>query len=63
MPFNKLDDSTAGKIRPRFKLKSPVDKDELMELIYSQAKEDKTIGVQKQGRSLRLSIPKHAQHT
>jgi hypothetical protein len=63
MPFNKLDDSAAGKIRPRFKLKSPVDKDELMELIFSQAKEDKTIGLQKQGRSLRLSIPKHAQHT
>jgi hypothetical protein len=63
MPFNKLDDSAAGKIRPRFKLKTPLEKDEVMELIYQQAKMDKTIGVQKQPRVIRLAIPKHAQHT
>jgi hypothetical protein len=63
MPFNKLDDSPAGKIRPRFKLKTSIQKEEVMDLIYQQAKNDKTIGVQKHTRVIRLAIPKQAQHT
>jgi hypothetical protein len=63
MPFNKLDESAAGKIRPRFKLKTPLEKDAVMELIYQHAKKDKTISVQKQPRLIRLAIPKQAQHT
>jgi hypothetical protein len=63
MPFNKLDESAAGKIRPRFKLKTPLEKEALMELIYEQAKNDKTISVQRQPRVIRLCIPKQARHT
>ena len=63
MSFNKLDESTAGKIRPRFNLQTPVKKEEVMDLIHSFGKGDDSIIVYKYSRFIRLSIPQKDRHT
>ena len=62
MPFNKLDESTIGKIRPRFKLQTPEKKEAVMALIKSFETNDETIIGNHYDRSIRLSIPKKDQH-
>lgn len=63
MPFNKLDKSKIGKIRPRFKLVSPESKVDIIRLIRKAADETKTIDcIQQQSRFLRISIPLEKQH-
>jgi hypothetical protein len=43
MSFNKLDESTAGKIRPRFNFETPLKKEEIMDLIHLHGTNDHTI--------------------
>lgn len=62
MPFNKLDDTTAGKIRPRFKLITSLTKEEIMNLIHIKAEEDPTIINSRFDRFIKLSIPKKDSH-
>ena len=63
MVFNKLDDSAAGKIRPRFKLESPESMETIMHLIMKAAKEDKTIvSLQQQNRFIKITIPENEKH-
>ena len=63
MSFNKLDESTAGKIRPRFNFETPLKKKEIMNLIHSQGSSDPTIVCSKYSRFIRLSMPKKQLHT
>jgi hypothetical protein len=63
MPFNKLDHSTVGQIRPRFKLTTTKPKEEIMALIVGKAKEDKTVAVHSYSKFIKLGIPKKEQHT
>jgi len=63
MSFNKFDESTAGKIRPRFNLQTPLHKEEIMEVIHRHSYNDPTIISSKYSRFIRLSIPKKEQHT
>lgn len=62
MPFNKLDDSAAGSIRPRFKLESPVVKEELMEVILHHIKQDDTLVYNTYDRFIKISVPEKEQH-
>lgn len=62
MPFNKLDETTAGKIRPRFKLESPVPKEELMEVVLHHIKQDKSIIYNSYERFIKITIPPEEQH-
>lgn len=63
MVFNKLDDSAAGKIRPRFKLESPESMETIMHLIMKAAQEDKTIvSLQQQNRFIKITIPENEKH-
>jgi hypothetical protein len=62
MPFNKLDDSAAGKIRPRFKLQTPLDIDSIMDIIAGHSQETPDVHCRRHARVLRLSIPKDDQH-
>ena len=43
MPFNKLDHTAVGKIKPRFKLQTVESKDKMLELIISEVSKDETI--------------------
>jgi hypothetical protein len=62
MPFNKLDETTAGKIRPRFKLESPVEKSELMAIIVASIKSDRSLIYNTYDRFIKISIPPQEQH-
>jgi hypothetical protein len=62
MPFNKLDDTAAGKIRPRFRLKTSLDKDEIMDIIHGHGEEDETVVNSKYDRFIKLTIPKKDRH-
>jgi hypothetical protein len=62
MPFNKLDETIAGKIRPRFKLESPASKEKLMTLISEHSKQDTTIIHNTHDRFIKLSVPAKDQH-
>jgi hypothetical protein len=63
MAFNKFDESTAGKIRPRFNFETPLKKEEIMYLIHAQGTSDPTIVCSKYSRFIRLSMPKKQLHT
>lgn len=63
MPFNKLDESTIGKIRPRFKLSTTLTQEEIMHTIYSEAKLDNSISKTMYGRYIKLCMPKKGEHT
>lgn len=58
MPFNKLDDTAAGKIRPRFRLSTSLNKEQVMNLIHEQAELDDSIVNSKYDRFIKLTIPK-----
>lgn len=62
MPFNKLDDTAAGKIRPRFRLSTSLTKEQIMNLIHEQAELDVTIVNSKYDRFIKLTIPKRERH-
>jgi hypothetical protein len=62
MPFNKLDETSAGKIRPRFKLESPVPKEELMEVVIHYLKQDDTLVFNTYQRFIKISVPSKDQH-
>ena len=63
MKFNKLDHTIKGKIRPRFKLESTDQKENIMQIIKLAAEKDDSIDIiQQQSRFLRISIPIKEQH-
>ena len=62
MPFNKLDHSTAGQIRPRFKLEASNSKDDLIAIITDYGKNDNTVVCSSYDRFIKLRIPKKDQH-
>ncbi len=62
MPFNKLDDTPAGKIRPRFRLKTTLGMDEIMNIIHQHGEADDTVVNSKYGRFIKLTIPKKERH-
>lgn len=63
MPFNKLDETAIGKIKPRFKLESPEKIEKIIQLILTEAKNDNTIELNlQQGKYLRINIPEKDQH-
>jgi hypothetical protein len=62
MPFNKLDESAAGKIRPRFKLQTPLDIDPMMDRIAHHCLEADDVHHRRLARVIRLSIPIEEQH-
>lgn len=62
MSFNKFDESAAGKIRPRFNFETPLNKEEMMDIIYLYGQTDPTVVCAKYSRFIRISIPKKEQH-
>lgn len=62
MPFNKLDDTAAGKIRPRFRLKTSLLQEEIMELIHQHGEMDASVINSKYDRFIKLTIPKKDRH-
>jgi len=62
MPFNKLDHTASGKIRPRFKLETPEKKEDIMRMISDHAIDDPTITHSTYTRFIKLSIPNKDQH-
>ena len=62
MPFNKLDHSTAGQIRPRFKLQASQSKEELIKLITKHGEGDSSVICSSYARFIKLKIPKKDQH-
>lgn len=62
MPFNKLDHSTAGQIRPRFKLQASQSKEELIDVIKVHGVNDPTVVCSSYARFIKLKIPKKDQH-
>ncbi len=62
MPFNKLDHTVEGKIRPRFKLKTPEKKEDIMKLISDFTAADPTLTHSTYTRFIKLSIPNKEQH-
>lgn len=62
MPFNKLDDTAIGKIKPRFKLESPESQEDLMALILSEAEKDDTLRFSSFLNQIKLKLPAKDQH-
>ncbi len=62
MPFNKLDETTAGRIRPRFKLESPVPKDEIKDIILNAVKADESLIYNAYDRFIKITVPPRDQH-
>lgn len=63
MKFNKLDQTVKGRIIPRFKLESPIEKIEIIRLIRDAGEKDETINIiQQQSRFLRITVPEKEQH-
>ena len=62
MPFNKLDHTAVGKIKPRFKLQTTENKDKILELIISEAKADLTVKVSNHTNQIKLMLPPTERH-
>jgi len=62
MPFNKLDDTAIGKIKPRFKLESPESKEDMMALILAEAEKDESVRSSSVRHNIRLKLPIKEQH-
>ncbi len=62
MPFNRLNHSILGKIRPRFYLKSMTPSDELKAKVLKGLEKDKTVVGQISSDLILLKIPKVQQH-
>jgi len=62
MPFNKLDDTAIGKIKPRFKLESPESKQDMMALILAEAKKDDTVRSSSHTHHIGIQCPAEHQH-
>jgi hypothetical protein len=62
MPFNKLDHTAIGKIKPRFKLETPESKEMVMRIIINNAKKDPTIVLSTYTHFIKLRYPKTDQH-
>jgi len=62
MPFNKLDHTAIGKIKPRFKLETPEAKEKVMNLIIDEAKTDDSVVLSTFTRFIKLCCPKAHQH-
>jgi hypothetical protein len=62
MPFNKLDHTAVGKIKPRFKLQTPESKDKMLELIIAEAKADETVKVSNHTNQIKLMLPFDERH-
>jgi hypothetical protein len=63
MQFNKRDDSTAGKIRPRFKLKTKLKQNEIMDIIQNASTTYADVVSSKYDRFIRISMPINQLHT
>jgi len=62
MPFNKLDHTAIGKVKPRFKLQTPESKDKMLELIIAEAKSDSTVKVSNHTNQVKLMLPIEERH-
>ena len=63
MPFHKLEKYKIGRIRPRFKLESPLSKEQIIKILRTAAEKNDSVDcIQQQSRFLRLSIPEAEQH-
>jgi len=62
MPFNKLDDTAIGKIKPRFKLETPESKEYMMTLILAEAKKDDSVRTSSHTHHIRVQCPAKHQH-
>lgn len=62
MPFNRLDHSVLGEIRPRFKLKIPLEPELALEQIDKKLTKDKTVSGGRSGQVFFLKIPSWERH-
>ena len=62
MPFNKLDETTAGKIRPRFKLESSVPMEEIKQIVLQSVKSDETLIHNAYDRFIKITVAQEDQH-
>jgi hypothetical protein len=62
MPFNKLDDTAIGKIKPRFKLETSESKEDMMKLILAEAEKDVSIRSSAVLQNIRIKLPTQHQH-
>ncbi len=62
MPFNRLNHSILGDIRPRFYLKTQTDVETCLVKIHDKLKEDKTVAGTRSGDLIFLKTPKNVQH-
>ena len=62
MPFNKLDETAIGKIKPRFKLETTESKEDMMKLILAEAELDKSVRSSSVLQNIRLKLPTEEQH-
>jgi len=62
MPFNKLDDTAIGKIKPRFKLETTESKTDMMALILAEGKKDDTIKIHFVLDSIKIQCPLADEH-
>lgn len=62
MPFNRLNHSILGEIRPRFYLKTTLDPDICAQIIADSAEKDKTVTAVRTNRLIFLKTPSWLQH-
>lgn len=62
MPFNKLDETSLGKIKPRFKLETPESKEDIMALILVESEKDDTVKSSTHTHHIKIKLPSKDQH-
>ena len=62
MPFNKKDHHNFGEIRPRFKLRSPLTHDQIMERLQVHTKLDKTVNTKLELEQFFIKMPVSERH-
>jgi hypothetical protein len=62
MPFNKLDHTAVGKIKPRFKLQTQEGKNSMLDLILTHANADDSVKVSSHTNQIKLMLPFTERH-
>lgn len=62
MPFNRLNHTVLGEIRPRFRLKTTLDEAEVFKLVKEGIQKDNTVNGSVVRQYAILQIPKHERH-
>ena len=62
MPFNRKDHHNFGEIRPRFKLRSSLSQEEIIDLLQKAVDSDEDVSGKKVYGQFYLDIPRHERH-